>query len=317
VSDTQPNPGSSPGRSGGARPRPFFLDLAREYRDPERAAACILPVPYDETTSWLKGARTGPSALVSASNYVEVWDVETETEPYRHGIATLPPVEVDAPPEVLAVEVEQRVGGILDRGQLPVMLGGEHSVTVGAVRAAVMRTPGLSVLQIDAHADTRETYGGSAYNHACVMARVRELCPIVQVGIRSLDTSEVQGVDEERVFFAHEIAAARAGAADTSGVRDWMKRAVGLLSDDVYVTFDVDAFDPSVMPATGTPEPGGLYWYEANELLRLVAVSRRIVAFDVVELIDMPGHHASAFTAAKLVYRFLAEIFAARSGRSV
>jgi len=143
---------------------------------------------------------------------------------------------------------------------------------------------------------------------------VRERCPIVQVGIRSLDTSEVEGLDEERVFFAHEIAAERAGAEDPSGARPWMERAARLLSEDVYVTIDVDAFDPSVMPATGTPEPGGLYWYEVNALLRLVAASRRIVAFDVVELLDLPGHHASAFTAAKLVHRFLAEIFAARPG---
>jgi agmatinase len=312
VRDTEPTPGSETGRSGGARPHPFFLDLAPEYRDPERAAACILPVPYDATSSWIKGAGRGPAALISASNYVEVWDIETATEPYRHGIATLPPVEVDGPPEGLADAVEHRVGEILDRGQLPVMLGGEHSVTVGAVRAAAARVPGLSVLQIDAHADTRETYGGSAYNHACVMARVRERCPVVQVGIRSLDTSEVDGLDQDRVVFAHEIAAERAGAEDSSGARPWMERATGLLSEDVYVTIDVDAFDPSVMPATGTPEPGGLYWYEVNALLRLVATSRRIVAFDVVELLDLPGHHASAFTAAKLVHRFLAEIFGAR-----
>jgi agmatinase len=234
VKDTEPKPGSEAGRSGGARPHPFFLDLAPEYRDPERAAACILPIPYDATSSWVKGAGRGPAALISASNYVEVWDIETATEPYRHGIATLPPVQVDGPPDALADAVERRVG-------------------IGAVRAAAARVPGLSVLQIDAHADTRETYGGSAYNHACVMARVRECCPIVQVGIRSLDTSELEGLDGGRVFFAHEIAAERAGAEDPSGARPWMERASGLLSEDVYVTIDVDGFDPSVMPATGTP----------------------------------------------------------------
>ena len=294
MTETEPTPGSNTGRSGGARPQPFFLDLAPEYRDSDRAAACILPVPYDATSSWLRGAARGAAAIISASNYVEVWDIETGTEPYRQGIATLCPVEVDGPPEALAEEVEHRVGALLDRGQLPVMLGGEHSVTVGAVRAAATRTPGLYVLQIDAHSDTREAYGGSAYNHACVMARVRERCPMVQVGIRSLDTSEVEGLQAERVFFAHEIAA--------------------LLSDEVYVTIDLDAFDPSLVPATGTPEPGGLFWWEVNALLGLVARSRTVVGFDVVELLDLPGHHASAFTAAKLVHRFLAEIFAARSG---
>lgn len=309
----EPKAGSDTGRSGEARPHPFFLDLAPEYRDPERAAACILPVPYDATSSWVKGADRGPAALISASNYVELWDIETATEPYRRGIATLPAVEFDGPPDLLADVVERRVGEILDRGQLPVMLGGEHSVTAGGVRAACARTPGLSVLQIDAHADTRETYDGSAYNHACVMARVRELCPIVQVGIRSLDTSEVEGLDRERVFFAHRIAAERA-EADTPAARPWMERATGLLSEEVYVTIDLDAFDPGVLPATGTPEPGGLHWYEVNALLRRVAESRRVVAFDVVELLDLPGQHGSAFTAARLVHRFLAEIFAA--GRS-
>lgn len=314
MTETEPTPGSNTGRSGGARPQPFFLDLAPEYRDSDRAAACILPVPYDATSSWLRGAARGAAAIISASNYVEVWDIETGTEPYRQGIATLCPVEVDGPPEALAEEVEHRVGALLDRGQLPVMLGGEHSVTVGAVRAAATRTPGLSVLQIDAHADTREAYGGSAYNHACVMARVRERCPMVQVGIRSLDTSEVEGLHAERVFFAHEIAAERAPAGDTPSLRPWMERAAGLLSDEVYVTIDLDAFDPSLVPATGTPEPGGLFWWEVNALLGLVARSRTVVGFDVVELLDLPGHHASAFTAAKLVHRFLAEIFAARSG---
>ena len=307
--------GSSTGRAGGKRPSPVFLDLAPEFRDRETAAACILPVPYDETSSWLRGSAAGPAALIAASNYVEVYDIETASEPYRRGIATLPPVEFSGPPDQLSEILRERVGEILTRGQLPIVLGGEHSLTIGPVRAAAARHPGLSCLQIDAHADTRESYDGSPYNHACVMARVREVCPIVQVGIRSLDTAELGGLGGGRVVFAHEIAAERGagspGEADSPLERPWMARAVDLLSDDVYVTIDVDAFDPSVMPATGTPEPGGLFWYEVNQLLSLVARSRRVVAFDVVELLDLPGHHASAFTAAKLVHRFLAEIFAA------
>ena len=310
--------GSAEGRSGGERPGAFFLDLAPEYRDPETAAACILSVPYDETSSWLAGSADGPAALIAASNYVEVYDIETASEPYRHGIATLPPVEFTGPPERLSEILEARVGGILDRGQLPVTLGGEHSISVGPVRAAAARAPGLSCLQIDAHADTRDSYDGSRYNHACVMARVREICPIVQVGIRSLDTSELEQLDIDRVFLAQEIAAERAGSPAEGALsagdrllaeRPWMRRAVDLLSEDVYVTIDVDGLDPSVIPATGTPEPGGLEWYEVNALLSLVARSRRVVAFDIVELLDLPGQHASAFTAAKLVYRFLAEIF--------
>jgi agmatinase len=171
-------------------------------------------------------------------------------------------------------------------------------VTIGAVRAAAAAYPRLSVLQIDAHADTRESYQDSTHNHACVIARVRELCPVVQVGIRSVDAKEVQGLDLGRVFWAHEI------------VRDaedaWIKEAVELLTRDVYVTIDVDAFDPSVVPATGTPEPGGLDWYHVTDLLAAVARKRRVVGFDLVEL--LPGHPPSAFLAAKLIYRFLAQI---------
>jgi agmatinase len=196
------------------------------------------------------------------------------------------------------------VGTILDCRQLPIVLGGEHSVTIGAVRAAADRHPRLSVLQIDAHGDTRETYRGSSHNHGCVMARVRERCAIVQVGIRSLDPSETALLDRDRVFFAHEIAASRD--------RRWMERAAGLLTEDVYVTIDLDAFDPGFMPATGTPEPGGLDWYTVTGLLDIVARRRNIVGFDVVELLPTPGLHACAFTAAKLVYRFLGMIFARR-----
>ena len=266
------------------------------------SAVALLPVSYDATSSWLKGSAGGPEAIIDASQYVEPWDIETSSEPWRHGIEVLDPVTFDGDPVVLADEVEERVGRILDGDQLPIILGGEHSVTIGAVRAAARRVDGLSVLQIDAHADTRESYHGSRYNHGCVMARVREMCPIVQVGIRSLDTSEVESLDESRVFWAHQIVGESLAA--------WAGQAVDLLTDDVYVTIDVDGFDPAVIPATGTPEPGGLDWYQVNGLLAEVASRRSVVGFDVVEL--LPGHPPSAFTSAKLVYRFLAEILKGR-----
>ena len=196
--------------------------------------------------------------------------------------------------------VRETVVRVLDAGELPVGLGGEHSVTSGAVAAAADRYPDLTVLQVDAHADTREEYEGSAYNHACVMARARERCPIIQVGIRSVDADEMPGLDRDRVFWAHEIVQ---DASDS-----WVDEVVALLTPHVYVTIDLDAFDPSLIPATGTPEPGGLGWYPVNRLLRRVARASRVVGFDVVELLPREGHHASAFTAAKLVHRFLAEI---------
>ena len=268
-----------------------------ELDDP---AAVIVPVPYDLTSSYKKGADRGPRALLAASAYVELYDIERDYEPWLRGIETAPPVECDGPPEELAQLVRGRISGVFDRGALPIVLGGEHSVTIGAAAGR-----SFSVLQVDAHADTRESYHGSKYNHACVMARAREYGPIVQVGIRAIDGSERAAMEEERVVWGHDIEAARA-----SGDTAWMDRAIDGLVDDVYLTIDLDAFDPSLVPATGTPEPGGMLWREVNELVRRLVARRRLVAFDVVELLPQQGHHASDFLAAKLVYRVLAEAWA-------
>jgi len=273
-------------------------------------AAVIIPVPYDLTSSYKKGADRGPRALLEASAYVELYDIETDSEPWLRGIETAEPVECDEPPEELARLVHRRVAEVYERDAMPIVLGGEHAVTIGAVEAAAAASEAagrsFSVLQIDAHADTRESYHGSKYNHACVMARAREHGPIVQVGIRAIDAVERPGMDEERVVWAHSIAAAR-----TRGETGWMDRAIDGLVDDVYLTIDLDAFDPAFVPATGTPEPGGLEWYEVNELIRRLVARRRLVGFDVVELLPQPGQHASDFLAAKLVYRVLAEVWAA------
>lgn len=279
-----------------------FMGSDYACADPAKAAAVVLPVPYDATSTWRKGADRGPAAILEASTAVELYDIPTRTEPHRKGIATLAPVEWDGPPEGLADRVADWTNRILGGDQLPVILGGEHSVSIGAIRAAAGRFPNLSVLQIDAHADTREEYEGSTHNHACVMARARRWCPIVQVGIRAIDASEAPGLDPDRVFYAHEIVGRMNHA--------WMDRVVDRLTEDVYITIDLDAFDPSLVPATGTPEPGGLDWYDVNELLRRVIARRRVVGFDVVELLPTEGQHASAFLAAKLVHRILAMRFA-------
>lgn len=284
-----------------------FLGVAPDDDDgaDRPPAVAILPVPYDQTSTWKKGADRGPAAILEASTQVELYDIETGSEPCRQGIVTLPPLEFRGPPDELAEKVEAEVTSICTRGQLPVILGGEHSVTIGAVRAAAQHYEHLSVLQIDAHADTRDVYEGSACNHACVMARVREWAAIVQVGIRAVDASEVEHLDPDRVFYAHDILARRND--------DWMKEVVKRLTDHVYLTIDVDGFDPSIMPATGTPEPGGLTWRHVNELVKRVAKQKTIVGFDVVELLPTPGLHHCQFTAAKLVHRVLAEIFANRA----
>ena len=283
---------------------PPFLGDDGATADPATAAAAIIPVPYDLTSTWRKGADRGPAALLDASGTIELYDIETDSEPWKRGIVTLPPILHDGGPEELAKLVRTATAEVLARGAMPVVIGGEHSVTIGAIEAAAEAFPGIGVLQIDAHGDTRESYEGSTHNHACVMARARERCPIVQVGIRAVDASEMPGLDPARVFWAHQIA--------PRGDTGWMDEVVKLLPETVYLTIDLDAFDPSVLPATGTPEPGGLGWYEVNELVRRLARSRRIVGFDVVELLPLPGEHASDFIAAKLVHRVLAEVFAAR-----
>ncbi|MBN2159480.1 MAG: agmatinase [Spirochaetes bacterium] len=276
-----------------------FGDVPKGFDDYGKSDIVILPVPYDGTSTWLKGADRGPDAIIEASHNMYLYDIETDSEVYRHGIFTDAPVREKKSPEAMVSAVRSRVALHIGAGKFIVTLGGEHSVSVGAVQAHGDKYPGLSVLQIDAHADLQDEFNGSRYNHACVMARVREICTIVQVGIRSMDACERASADEERVFYAERI----------QGDRKWIDRAVSLLTDVVYVTIDVDGLDISIMPATGTPEPGGLLWYDVIELLKRVAERRRIVGFDVVELCPNQFSKQSDFLAAKLVYRLLSYIF--------
>lgn len=278
-----------------------FGDLPEPFGDPARARVAIVPVPYDGTSTWLKGADRGPAAILEASAHLELYDIETSSEPYRRGIFTDSPVSEGSSPEAMARAVEERVSGHLEAGRFPVVLGGEHSVAIGAMRAAAARHPDLSFLQLDAHTDLRPEYEGSRYNHACVMARARELGPIVQVGIRSLDIAERAGLDPRRVFYAENLAAGRAR-------RGWAREVVRRLSRRVYLTLDLDVLDPAFMPSTGTPEPGGLDWYQVLELLRLLCRRRELVGFDLVELAPS-DNRAPDFLAAKLVYKLLAYRF--------
>ncbi len=274
-----------------------FGGLDEEFSALAAARAVILPAPYDFSTSYQGGARLGPRAILAASRNMELWDEDVGAV-YRHGIHTLAEVEPTAEgPEAMAGRIEQAFDWILRQGKLPVMLGGEHSLTAGAVRATAQRVEGLSVLQIDAHADMRESYLDSRYSHACVMRRVRERVPAASVGIRSLSEEEAEYLD------AHPapIWSTRSFRA-LEGRWDPILHA---LSDAVYVTIDVDGLDPSLVPATGTPEPGGLDWYELVDLLKRVAEVKRVVGFDVVELAPLPGQVASDFLVARLVYRLI------------
>jgi agmatinase len=276
-----------------------FGGLPPEYSELQNSRIVVVPVPYDGTSTWIKGADKGPDAIIEASANVEFYDIETDSEVCREGIFTDTPVSEDASPEKMVKAVQQRVSKHLEAGKFVVVLGGEHSISTGCVRAHVQSHPGMSVLQLDAHSDLREEYEGSQYNHACVMARIKELCPIVQVGIRSMDISEKPSIDKDRVFFAHQIA----------GRTDWIDRVVAQLGEKVYVTIDLDVFDPAVMSSTGTPEPGGLYWYEVTALLAAVCRQRNVVGFDVVEMCPVKKQWAPDFLAAKLVYKFLSYVF--------
>jgi agmatinase len=274
-----------------------FGGLDEEFSALERARAIVLPVPYDFSTTYQGGTRWGPRAILDASRNMELWDDELGAT-YRAGIHTLPEVEPTAlGPEAMAARVEQAVDWILERGKLPAILGGEHSITAGAVRAAARRFGDLSVLQFDAHADMRDRYLDSPYSHACVMRRVRESVPAASVGIRSCS--------EEEAVFLRAHPAPIWSPRDFRALRGDWKPILSALTGTVFVTFDLDALDPGALPATGTPEPGGLDWYEAVDLLRAVAARSRIVGFDVVELAPIPGQVASDFLAARLAYRLI------------
>jgi len=274
-----------------------FCGLPNSKADYGRAPTVILPVPFDKTSTWQKGADKGPAAILEASANIEFYDIETDSEVFKKGIYTANPIHA-ASPSVLIKKTDSEASRYLKDGKLVVTLGGEHSVSIGVIRAYARRYRDLSVLHLDAHADSRDSYEGSPYNHACVIARVRECTEnIVSVGIRSMDASERPAIDSKRMFFAHEI-------YDSD---KWIESVVLLLTGTVYITIDLDVFDPGIMPSTGTPEPGGLGWYQVMKLLSSVSRAKRIVGFDVVEL--CPSNlRAPDFLAAKLIYTLLSHI---------
>ncbi len=269
--------------------------LPEEYTRYHSSDIIIIPVPYDKTSTWIKGADKGPEALLSASENMELFDIETETEVFRRGIHTCDPVTTLKDPEFLAGLVKKSVSGCLKDRKTPVIIGGEHSVSIGAFQAFSETFENLTILQLDAHADMRKSYEGSSYNHACVMSRAKELAPVIQVGIRSMSIEEKEEVDRGRIIYAHEM-------NDNS---HWIEKVLSLLTQNVYLTVDLDVFDPSIVPATGTPEPGGPGYGLMLNLLKKVIMQSNIVGFDIVELCPIENHKASEFLASKLLYQIL------------
>lgn len=278
-----------------------FLGLDERAAAWSTARVVVLPVPWEATTSYGGGARAGPRAILEASRYVELYDQELDADPSTVGVHTLEALELtrEGPPEAMA-ELGAAYRRLLDAAgeRFVIMLGGEHSVSSPAIRAWSERTDSrLSVLQMDAHADLRASYEGSLHSHASAMARVLDCADVVGVGVRALSTDEA------------EVAASAAGVtlvyAEEMQDEAWIERALEALGDPIYLTIDVDYFDPSLVPSTGTPEPGGGVWYSTLRFLRRVFAERTVLACDVVELAPVPGLHAPDFLVAKLVYKLI------------
>jgi agmatinase len=275
-----------------------FLGIEPEFSSFWTSKVVVWPVAYERTTTYIKGTADGPAAILAASPNLETFDEVYWDEPYRQGICTLPIKDSFSENEADALnEIADGARQILTENKLLVTLGGEHSITPPLVRVFHQKYPNLSVLQMDAHADLRESYLGSTNNHACAMARVREMCPHVGVGIRSLSVEEATAIKTEKlnVFFAHE--------RQQPG---WEARALDHLTENVYLTIDLDYFDPSLVPGVGTPEPGGGQWTETLTFLEKVFQQKNVVGMDVVELCPIPGDRSSAFIAAKLVHKLIA-----------
>lgn len=272
-----------------------FAGLTSPYSDYEFAKVVVLPVPYDATSTWVKGSEKGPEALLDASVALEWYDIETETEGYKNGIHTAEPVLVDETPEALCDEVQSRVSAMLNDGKFPFTIGGNHTVSIGAIRAMADKYDDLTILQLDAHSDLRPYYEGSELNHACVMNQAQRLCPITQVGIRSMCVEELPYANKQRIFFAHKL------MFDSN----WQEKALSTLSKNVYITIDLDVFDPSILPSTGTPEPGGMQYYQVLHFLRSVIANHNVVGIDIVELCPNASERASDFLAARLAYQLM------------
>jgi agmatinase len=275
-----------------------------QYSGFDASRIVVWPISYEGTVSYGTGTGAGAMAIVDASRNMELYEEETDAEVYKLGIHTLEEFKPRESPELMMDELYGYTKDLLKSDKFVCMLGGEHSVSAPVIKAHAEKYHNMSVLQIDAHADLRDTYDGTPHSHASIMARVvKDLrIPSVQVGIRSISADEARLIATgipTKIFWAKDIV----------GKTDWIDSAVDSLTENVYLTIDIDGLDPSIMPTTGTPEPGGLGWYETLKLIRKVAQKKRIVGMDLVEYSYFENYDSPAFLCAKLVYKSLAYIF--------
>ncbi len=276
-----------------------YAGIPKELGKLENAKIVLIPVPYDGTSTWQKGADKGPEAFLNASENMELYDIETETEVYKQGVYLADSVTENSSPETMVTAVHDITKKFIKKNKFVTIFGGEHSISIGTIRAFNECYNNLTVLQLDAHADLRKEYEGSSYNHACAVYEASQTMNLIQVGIRSMDSVETTVMDREKTYFAHEM------VNDDS----WMDTSIDQMTENVFITIDLDVFDPSIMPSTGTPEPGGLLWYETLEYLKQVFKEKNVVGFDIVELCPNKGDKSSDFLAAKLYYKMLSYKF--------
>ncbi|MBT4414021.1 MAG: agmatinase [Polaribacter sp.] len=279
-----------------------YAGIPQEYGNLSTSKIVLIPVPYDGTSTWQKGADKGPQAFLDASENMELYDIETDSEVYREGVYLADAITENSSPEAMVEAVHQETKKYINRNKFVTIFGGEHSVSIGTIRAFNECFNNISVLHIDAHADLRKEYEGSSCNHACAVYEANENTNLVQVGIRSMDVSEKRVMNLDKVFFAHDMAVNEY----------WMDDVLDQLTGNVFITFDLDALDPSIMPSTGTPEPGGLLYYETLEFLKKVFTERNVVGFDMVELCPNSKEKSSDFLAAKLYYKMLSYKFSSK-----
>lgn len=276
-----------------------YAGIPDKYARLDDAKVVLIPVPYDGTSTWQKGADKGPEAFLNASENMELFDIETRTEPYKKGVYLAPAVTENASPEKMVEAVYKTTKSYIQQDKFVTIFGGEHSISIGTIRAFNENFEDLTVVQLDAHTDLRPEYQGSKCNHACALYEASKTTNLIQVGIRSMDISEMEHLDENQTYFAHDLV----------NYDDWMDDAVGQMTHNVFITIDLDAFDPSILPSTGTPEPGGLLWYETLEFLKLIFKKKNVVGFDIVELCPNETEGSSDFLAAKLYYKMLSYKF--------